>query len=81
MVEAPKGGGPEGWEAQNFELFFFSSSCLKLHSLCAPWASSRGISVEFEVLGPSKMHVWSQNVHFGWPRPSKTPPKFNEKTP
>ena len=47
---------------QNFALFV-SSSRLKFHSLCSLWASFRGISVVFEVLGPSKMHVWSSLGH------------------
>ena len=42
-----KGGGPK------FRAFF-SSSRLKFHSLCSRWASFRGISVVFEVLGPPK---------------------------
>ena len=40
---AQKGGRPK---ISRF-FFFFSSSCLKLHSLCSLWASSHGISVEF----------------------------------
>ena len=51
----PKGGGPK------FRFFFFSR--LNFHSLWSLWASFCGISVVFEVLGPSKMHVWSSLGH------------------
>ena len=44
-----KGGG------QKFRALFFLLPP-KLHSLCSLWAPFRGISVVFEVLGPSKMH-------------------------
>ena len=47
--------------AQNIALF--SPSLQKFHSLCSLWASSRGISMVFEVLGPSTMHVWSSLGH------------------
>ena len=53
---AQKGGGPKVRAD-------FSSSRLKFHSLSSLWASSRGISVVFVVLGPSKMHVWSSLGH------------------
>ena len=70
-MEGPKGGegGLEGWGPERVEptisrfFFFFSFSHLKLHSLCSLWLSFRVISVVFEVLGPSKMHVWSALGH------------------
>ena len=55
-------GVPEGWGSQNVALFF-SFSPIKLHSLCSLWASFRGISVVFDVLGLSKMHVGSSLGH------------------
>ena len=56
---APTGGAPKGGSPKFRAFFFFSFSRLKFHSLCSLCASSRGMSVVLEVLGPSKMHVWS----------------------
>ena len=55
-VRAKKGGVPKGGPKISL---FFSSSRLKFHSVCSLWASSRSISEVFEMLVPSKLHVWS----------------------
>ena len=103
----PEGWAPEGWRAEGWgtKISRFSLFLLKFHSLCSLQASSRGLSVVFEVLGPFKMHVWislghrvrapaarfggaarvshddpeSPDVHFGVPRPSKTPTKIQRE--
>ena len=54
---SPEGWRPEGWEPRISRFFFL----LLFHSLCSLWASFRGISVVFEVLGPVKMPVWSSS--------------------
>ena len=56
-----KGWRPRGVGRPKFHLFFFSSSSLKSHSLRS--LSGCGMSMVFEVVGPSKMHVWSSLGH------------------
>ena len=58
-VGGPEGRGPERPEGWGPKI----SSRLKFHSLCSLWASSRGISVVFEVLELFKMHAWSSLGH------------------
>ena len=51
-------GGPEVWEPKISHFFIFPPK-ISLFVLCSLWASSRGISMVFEVLVLSKMHVWA----------------------
>ena len=56
------GGVPEGWGGSKFLAFFHAPATIFILSSLF-WWSSRGISVVFEVLGPSKMRVWSSLGH------------------
>ena len=53
--------GPEGWEAQNFALFFPSPAAIFI-LLSLSWGSSRGILVVFEAPGRSNVHVWNSRA-------------------
>ena len=76
-VEAPKGGGPEGWRArrvgadrwggQNFALFPPSPAKM-FFLLSLSLGVFRGILVVFEALGRSNVHVWSSRAVVCEPR-------------
>ena len=60
-VEPRRVGGPEGWGAQNFALFF-PSPAGKFVLFFPLWGLSRGILVVFKASGCSNVHVWSSRV-------------------
>ena len=71
--EAPKGGGFSGWGAKPGK-----RGGLKVG---APKSGASFLHTLHPHPGGSHNSPRTPNVHISGPRPSKTPPKFNEKTP
>ena len=65
-VGCSKGGGPEGWPAQNFALFFSSPTPIFI-LFFSLWGSSRGILVVFWSVGPSNVLVFALRLSCGSP--------------